>query len=363
VSRGHAGRGRPGIATLAQVAAEAGVSTATAARALGGYGSVNPRTRTLVLEVAARLGYRANVLARSMITGSTRTLGVVLSDIENPFFSRALRGISDVARREGYEVVLVNTDEDLENERNAVRMLTGKRVEGLVVSPSDGDDTSHLMAAIRAGTPVVLLDRRISGLPADTVGIDNRSAARDATARLLQLGHRRIALVTGADPRSAERLARLRGVERAIGTTAGLRAAGYRDALVAAGVEPDPQYVSAEGFRREDAARATSRLLRLPEPPTAVIALDSLLSLGALQAFAELGVSCPGTVSLIGFDDADWAEAVSPPLTVVAQPVYEIGTQACERLLARVAGDERRPVHRKLPTRFIERESVAAPPQ
>jgi DNA-binding LacI/PurR family transcriptional regulator len=365
VSRDQAGRGRPGIATLAQVAAEAGVSTATAARALGGYGSVNPRTRTLVLEVAARLGYRANVLARSMITGSTRTLGVVLSDIENPFFSRALRGISDVARREGYEVVLVNTDEDLDNERNAVRMLTGKRVEGLVVSPSDGDDTSHLRAAIRAGTPVVLLDRRISGLAADTVGIDNRSAARDATTRLLELGHRRIALVTGADPRSAERLAgpRLRGVERAIGTTAGLRAAGYRDALVAAGVEPDPRYVSAEGFRREDAARATSRLLRLPEPPTAVITLDSLLSLGALQAIAELDVSCPGTVSLIGFDDADWAEAVSPPLTVVAQPVYEIGTQACERLLARVAGDERRPVHRKLPTTFIERESVAAPPQ
>jgi DNA-binding LacI/PurR family transcriptional regulator len=357
--------GRPAMATLTQVATAAGVSTATAARALGGYGSVKPATRALVLDAAERVGYRANVLARSMITGSTRTLGVVLSDIENPFFSLALRGISDAAHREGYEVLLVNTDEDVAVESKAVRMLTEKRVDGLVVSPSDADDTSHLRSAIAAGTPVVLLDRRIPGLRADTVGIDNRAAARDATERLLELGHRRIALVTGADPRSADRLSgpRLRGVERAIGTTAGLRAAGYRDALVAAGVEPSPQYVSAEGFHREDGARATGRLLRMPDPPTAVIALDSLLSLGALQAFAELDVSCPDTVSLIGFDDADWAEAVSPPLTVVSQPVYEIGTVACERLLARVAGDGRRTVHRKLATTFIERDSVAGPPQ
>jgi LacI family transcriptional regulator len=353
-----------GIATLPQVAAAAGVSTATAARALGGYGSVRPATREKVLEVAQRLGYRANSLARSMITGSTKTLGVVLSDIENPFFSRALRGVSDVAHREGYEVVLVNTDEDLQTERNAVRVLTEKRVDGLVVSPSEGQDTSHLASAISSGTPVVLLDRRIPGLRADTVGIDNRSAAREATERLLALGHRRIALVTGAPPAAAELLAGpgLRGAERAIGSTAGLRAAGYRDALLAAGIEPDPQYVSAEGFRRDDAAKATARLLGLTRPPTATIALDSLLSLGVLQALADLDVRCPEEMSLIGFDDADWAEAVSPPLSVVAQPVYEIGAEACKRLLARINGDERRPVHRKLATTYVERSSTARPP-
>jgi len=359
---------RPGgqpIATLPQVAAEAGVSTATAARALGGYGSVREATREKVLDAAERLGYRANGLARSMITGSTKTLGVVLSDIENPFFSRALRGVSDMAHRAGYEVVLVNTDEDLQIERNAVRVLTEKRVDGLVVSPSEGDDTGHLASAIRSGTPVVLLDRRIPGLPADTVGIDNRAAARGATERLLALGHRRVALVTGAPPAAAELLTGegLRDVEKAIGSTAGLRAAGYRDALLARGLTPDPRYVSAEGFRRDDAAAATIRLLALPEPPTAFLALDSLLSLGVLQAFAALGVRCPHDVSLIGFDDADWAEAVSPPLSVVAQPVYEIGATACERLLARIAGDERRPAHRKLRTTYIERASTAPPPR
>jgi LacI family transcriptional regulator, galactose operon repressor len=354
-----------GIATLHQVAGAAGVSTATAARALGGYGSVSVATRAKVLETAERLGYRANGLARSMITGTTKTLGVVLSDIENPFFSRALRGVSDVAHAEGFEVVLVNTDEDPQIERNALRVLTERRVDGLVVSPSEGADMSHLAGVIASGTPVVLLDRRIPGLRADTVGIDNRAAARDVTERLLALGHRRIALLTGAPPVAAGLLAGpgLRGAEKAVGSTAGLRAAGYRDALAAAGIAPDPQYVSAEGFRREDAARATERLLALPEPPTAIIALDSLLSLGVLQAMADLDVDCPGEVSLIGFDDADWAEAVSPPLTVVAQPVYDIGAEACRRLLARIAGNERRPVHRKLPTTFVDRASTGPAPQ
>ena len=136
--------GGGGMATLHQVAAEAGVSTATAARALGDYGSVRPATRERVKEAAARVGYRANTLARSMITGSTRTLGVVLSDIENPFFSRTLRGISDVAHRHGYEAVVVNTDESLEIERDSVRVLLERRVDGLLVAPSDGASVEHL---------------------------------------------------------------------------------------------------------------------------------------------------------------------------------------------------------------------------
>lgn len=363
----HVRRVEPGqsMATLPQVAEAAGVSTATAARALGGYGSVRPSTRERVLEVAGRLGYRPNGIARSMITGSTKTLGVVLSDIENPFFSRALRGVSDVAHDKGYEVVLVNTDEDLLVEQNAVRVLTEKRVDGLVVSPSEGSDTSHLATAIASGTPVVLLDRRIPRLAADTVGIDNRAAAEDATRRLLALGHRRIALVTGAPPAAAARLTRrgMAGVERSIGSTAGLRAAGYRDAVVAAGAELDARYVSTDGFRPEDAARATRRLMSLDRPPTALLALDSLLSLGVLQALSELGIRCPDEVSVIGFDDADWAEALSPPLTVVSQPVYEIGAEACRRLLARIEGDTRRALHRKLPTTFVERASTGPPAQ
>ncbi len=353
-----------GIATLPQVARRAGVSTATAARALGGYGSVRESTRERVLDAAEELGYRANVLARSMITGSTHTLGVLMSDIENPFFRRSLRGIADTARNRGFEILLANTDEELDKERTAVTLLAERRVDGLVICPADAGDRAHLRDVVASGIPVVLIDRTVAGLSADTVGIDNRKAARQATERLLALGHERIAILTGGTPEIGERLLRpdMKGVERLSATTVGARAAGYRDAMSAADVAMRPEYLSANGFRREDAVDEVRKLMSLAEPPTAVLAFDSIQSLGALQAFRELGLHCPDDVSLLGFDDAEWADVVSPPLSVVTQPAYEIGVAACDLLLARIGGDDRRPVHHRLATTFIDRESVAAPP-
>ena len=155
---------RRGIATIPDVARQAGVSTATAARALGGYGSVRARPATGSSRSPRSWATGANSLARSMITGSTHTLGVVLSDIENSFFHRALRGVADTARARGYEVLLSNTDEDLETERKAVSVLAERRVDGLVVCPTDDGDHAHLEAVIASGIPVVLLDRRVSGL-------------------------------------------------------------------------------------------------------------------------------------------------------------------------------------------------------
>ncbi|SES23440.1 transcriptional regulator, LacI family [Pedococcus cremeus] len=355
--------GSRGVATLPDVAERAGVSTATAARALGGYGSVRETTRQRVLDAAEALGYRANVLARSMVTGSSHTIGVVISDIENPFFRKSLRGITDTARSRGFEVLLANTDEELEKERSAVSLLEERRVDGLVICPADAGDRKHLREVIAAGTPVVLLDRRVAGLAADTVGIDNRKAARLATERLLALGHKRIAIVTGGTPEIRERLVRpdMKGVERLSATTVGSRAAGYRDAMTAAGLTLRPEYLSANGFRREDAVDEVCRLMDLAEPPTAILAFDSIQSLGALQCFRERGIRCPEEVSLLGFDDAEWADVVEPPLTVVTQPMYEIGVAACERLLDRISGEQRSPVHDRLPTVFIERSSLAPP--
>ncbi len=355
---------RRSAVTLPEVARAAGVATATAARALGGYGSVSEATRTKVLAAADRLGYRANGLARSMVTGSTHTIGVVVSDIENPFFSRALRGVADTAHAAGFEVILVNTDEDADKERRAVHVLTEKRVDGIVLSPAWDADNAHL-TSLAGVVPLVLLDRKLPGIGADMVGIGNRVATREVTEHLIALGHRRIGLLTGGDP--ATELPRmrdgLRGIEKLAATTIGERAAGYRDALVAAGVELDLELVSAEGFHRSDAAVATRRLLTLEDPPTALIALDSLLSLGALQALRELGRRCPEDVSLVGFDDADWAEVVTPPLTVVAQPVYEIGVKAAELLLRRIeGGGGARPVTLRLPTSLVLRSSTGPAP-
>ncbi|MFC7596477.1 LacI family DNA-binding transcriptional regulator [Terrabacter sp. GCM10028922] len=353
-----------GIATVPDVARAAGVSTATAARALGGYGSVRESTRERVQAAAEQLGYRPNSLARSMITGSTSTLGVVMSDIENPFFRRSLRGIADTARAEGFEVLLANTDEQLDKEETAVRLMTERRVDGLVVCPADGGDRSHISDVIAAGIPVVLLDRRVAGVKADTVGIDNRKAARTATEYLLGRGHRDIAIVTGGTPEMLERMLRpdMRGIERLSATTVGARAAGFRDAMAAAGVPIRRDLISSGGYRREDAETETARLLSLPNPPTAVFAFDAMQSLGAFHAISRAGVRCPDDISLLGFDDAEWADVVSPGLTVMAQPTYEIGVAACRLLLSRIEGSGGAVAHRRLPTELIERGSVAVRP-
>lgn len=351
--------------TVLDVAKLAGVSAATAARALGGYGSVSAETTQRVKAAAVQLGYRPNSLARSMITGQTRSLGVVLADIENPFFYGALRGITDTARSHGFDILLANTDENAADERNALRTLSERRVEGVILCPADyeGHDRSHVTSMIDTGTPVVLLDRPLPGLKTDSVGLNNRKAAYQATQSLLALGHRRIAIVTGGAPDLVERLRRPRmaGVERISVTTLGARAAGYRDALLDAGVDPVPEYLTAGGFHRDDAEATTRALMELASPPTAIIAFDSILSLGALMAFRHLGVRCPQDVSLVGFDDAEWAEVVSPPLTVVRQPVYEIGVKACELLLRRIQHPDTKPAHPRLRGVLVQRESTAPP--
>lgn len=352
-------------ATVPDVAKLAGVSTATAARALGGYGSVSPATLQRVVEAAATLGYRPNGLARSMITGQTHTVGVVLADIENPFFYGVLRGISDTARKHGFDVLLANTDEDATDERTAVSALFERRIEGLVLCPAEDDDLAQLRSIIASDVPVVLLDRPVWGLAVDSVALDHRRAGLEITSFLLGLGHRRIALVTGGTRASADPLLRpgLEGVERAPLTSRGARAAGYRDGLLQAGIEPRPEYIASGGFHREGAMRSVLQLMALTDPPTAIVAFDSILALGTILALRSLGLRCPDDVSIIGFDDADWAEVVSPPLTVLRQPVHEIGDLACELLLRRIKQPDRRHRHHRLPGILVARGSTGPPPQ
>lgn len=353
------------MTTVPDVARLAGVSTATAARALGDYGSVSPATRERVQLAAKELGYRPNRLARSMITGQTRSLGVVLADIENPFFYGVLRGITTAARHQDFDILLASTDEDATNERQALKTLAERRVEGLILCPADGDDKdrSHVSSLIESGIPVVLLDRSIPGLKVDTVGLDNRAAAREATRALVDRGHRRIALITGGSPVHEARLRRprMKGVERISVTTLGQRAAGFRDALLDAGIEPTPEYLTAGGFHRDDAEATTRALMTLPTPPTAVLTSDSILTMGALLAFRHLGLHSPGDISLVGFDDPEWAEVVDPPVTVVRQPVHEIGVKACELLLRRIADPALPPARHRLRGELIHRESIAPP--
>jgi LacI family transcriptional regulator len=348
-------RPAPG-ATLADVARQAGVSTATAARALGGYGSVSKAARERVSEAAQTLGYQRNELAATMITGRSNTVGLVVADIGNPFFAAVARGVSDVARAAGYEVVLVNTDEDVLTERSAVQVLVSKRVDGVIVAPASPVEVDHLAATQRAGCPVVLLDRQVEGLDADIVLVDNLGASSDVTRRLLSAGHERIAMVTGGAS-SAEQAT----LDRPSVSTARDRVDGYLATLADAGVAEPAAYLRTGAYSRQLAEQLTIQLLRLPQPPTAVFASDSVVALGVLKALRDANAEIPGEVSLVTFDDADWTAVVAPAISVVAQPAQELGRCAAEVLLERVAGAAYPPRSHVKPTSFVSRDSIAPP--
>ncbi len=351
-------RSRRSAPTIREVAALAGVSRATAARALGGHGSVSAAAATKVRAAAHELGYQANSVARSMITGRTMTLGVVVGDIENEFFSRLVRGFTDAVREHGFDAVLVNTDEGLESERSAIRVLLERRVDGLIVAPVSMRDGRHLREARDAGARIVLVDRRIPRSGLDTVIVDGVAAAREAVEHFLALGHRRIGLVTG------------NGIGVGVGedeeqdpaSTSVDRLTGYREALEAAGLPFDPDLVRPGDFHLGAARARTADLLRGADRPTAVLATDSVLALGAFLAVRDVGLSCPQDVSLAGFDDPPWTSVVQPPLSVMDQPAYELGATAGRRLVARVENDTLRPRTTSLFAAWRPRGSLAPPP-
>jgi LacI family transcriptional regulator len=327
--------------TIRDVAREAGVSQATAARALAGYGYVSEKTRLRVRNAAATIGYRPNAVARSLVSGATKTIGVVVGDIENPFFAGAARGIADVLERDGYTLLLANSDEDLARERRAVEALRARQVDGLAVVPSRGDDGAHLEAILREGRPVVLLDRPIDGLAADAVLVDNRAGAERAVGHLAALGHRRIGLV-GDSPGIASTRERI---------------AGYRAALDAVGAPASPALTSLGGSSIEEGHRSALRLLDRPERPSALFTVNNFMTAGALGAIRELGLRIPDEIALVGFDDLDWTTLVDPPISVVAQPVAELGRSVAERLLERLAGDAGPAREIRLTTRLVVRGS------
>ena len=352
-------RGRSDRPTIIDVAREAGVSPATAARALGGYGPVSSETRRRVDAAAVALGYRANTLARSMVTGSTKTIGVVVADIENTFFARAVRGISDFAHAAGLEVVLANSDEDVAKERAAVAILLEKRVDGLIVAPASNFEVGHLAEAVKHGCPLVLFDRAVEGIAVDAVVVNSRRAAQDAVAHLTGLGHRRIALISESAMPPAG-LGAISTESRNVNPTAE-RFLGYASALLSAHLPVSSELVRQCRYDRASAAEQTLMALRMEEPATAVFTTDGVMTLGAMDAILADGRQIPQDISVIAFDDLEWTTIVQPPLTVVAQPVYELGTTAVGRLIDRLNGDERPPEVITLETTFMPRGSTAPP--
>ncbi len=338
--------------TVADVARRAGVSKATAARVLGGYGTVSDRVREAVTSAADYLDYRPNELARSMTTGRSGTIGVVVGDIENPFFSLAVRGITDVARQAGFTVILMNSGEDPDAEKAAVRTLLAKRVDGLIVSPAKEDDVDHLR---EAGRPLALLDRASEAIDVDTVIADDQHAAEEITRRLIALGHSRIAYLTACDTPD-HRFKKATDINT---ESVRRRIEGFLHICVKAGLTGMEEWIRVGAVTPEHTHRIVTSMLHSGKPPTAIIASDSVIGLEVFKVCRELKLAIPDDLSLVSFHDADWTSVTTPPVTVVRQPVYELGETAARLLIGRLNGTASEASRIVLQTEVVERDSVA----
>lgn len=340
--------------TVADVARKAGVSKATAARVLGGYGTVSDKVRDAVKDAARQLDYRPNELARSMTTGRSGTIGVVVGDIENPFFSLAMRGITDAARQAGFTVILTNSGEDVTTEKAAIRTLLAKRVDGLIVSPAKQGEVDHLREIVRTGRPLALLDRGNAALDVDTVIADDRQATQSLTAKLIALGHRRIAYLTACETPDHV----FRTPDDIYTDSVRRRIEGYLGACHDAGLPDVEQWVRVGASSPERIREIMDSMFQGTDRPSAIIASDSIIGLEVFKAGREMGLTVPDDLSLASFHDADWTSVTSPPVTVVQQPVYQLGETAAKLLVERLSGHDGEARHIVLPTTLIERASV-----
>ena len=333
--------------TIRQVAALAGVSTATVSRVLARSGRVSPDLEERVRGAAQQLNYQPNRAARNLRARQGSTVGVLIPDIQNLFFTAIVRGIDDEVTKFGYTLLLANSDGSADRERVYLDTFRAEGVAGLLAIPSQNDERGFRQF-LETGVPLVILDRTVHLPNVDIVTVTNREGAAQAVQHLVALG---------PPPHRDDRRARERT------TSAASARAGYFAALQAAGLPADRALLKDAGFEREAARTATFELLDLPEPPTAIFSANNTMSLGVLQALHERGLNAPADISIVGFDDMPWQVAMQPPLTCIAQPTYDIGATAARLLLERIA-EPSRPVRRVvLETALVVRASSGAPPQ
>ncbi|MGW0805337.1 LacI family DNA-binding transcriptional regulator [Nonomuraea sp. NPDC002799] len=326
--------------TIKDVAEATGVSRSTVSRALTGRGYAAGDVRERVLRAAAELGYVPDVLARTLKQQVSRSIGVLVSDLRSPFYAELAAGAGGEARERGYTMVLADTSRSAETEREAAEALVALRVAGVIVTPDSPEVSSYLSAH---GIPVVEVGRQFAAGSADGVVTGNRVGARAATAHLVGLGHRRIALFAGETDR----------------TTGYERYQGYLEALSKGGITVDPGLVVTPGRDVAGVRRRALDLLRGPDRPTAVFAAGDVLAEGVWRAIGELGLSVPGDISLVAFGDAPWMSLVSPAVSAVAQDAVHLGATAVRRLDERIGRPAADSVTTVLGVRLVVRESTA----
>jgi LacI family transcriptional regulator len=332
------------VATISDVARTAGVSPATVSRVFNG-GRVTAERAERVRAAAAELGFSPNRVARSLRTQRASVVGLLVPDIENPFFTSLARGVEDVAHRTGLSVVLCNTDDDVDKERRYLDTALGEQMAGVIVAAASRRHTD-LSALTARRMPVVAVDRRPRAAEVDAVMVDDRHGGEDATAHLLERGYRRIACVTGPAGASAAE-------DRLAGYRAAMREAGYGDEWIRA-------HTRHADFRIDGAHAAMRELLALDAPPDAVFAGNDLMTVGVLRALREAGVE-PPEFGVLCCGDVPWASLVQPSLTTVRLPAYDLGAAAAGLLQERLAGSDKPLQTVVLRTVLRPRESTRGP--
>ncbi|GHF56258.1 LacI family transcriptional regulator [Amycolatopsis bartoniae] len=326
--------------TQRDIAELAGVSITTVSHVVNGTRPVAPETKAAVLAAIERTGYTGDAIARSLVTGGTRSIGVAISLLANPYFAALMQAIEREAALAGYTVLLADTHDTVATEQDTVRTLRSRRVEGLLLTPSPGDG-AVISELVSLGVPVVLVDRVTTRTDVDQVGSENIQSTSALTEHLAALGHRRIGLVAGAPGLS----------------TSEERTLGYRLGLGRGGLSWNPELVVSGHSSKDGGAAALYRLMELPDPPTALVVANDVMMVGALHEARRRGLRVGREFAIVGYDDAEWADLVEPPLTTMAQPIEEIGTRAVQLLLSRIADPNRQPETLRLPPRLMHRHS------
>ena len=308
--------------TLREVGRLAGVSAMTVSRVINGRAGVDAETQRKVEAAIEALDYVPNRIARGLLSQKTQTIGLIVPDVVNPFFGPVVRGAETTARRAGYRVLLCNSEGDLRLERAYIDDLVAHRVEGLLLAPANDETRHSIFPLLRGSFPVVLLDRSLPDSDCDLVVSDSVSGARRLTEHLIAVGHRGIAHLTDADDTSTGR-DRLRG---------------YREALAAAGIPARDELVFRTTVDQLGGYRAAQEVLALAPRPTAIFAVNNMTAIGAMKALRERGLSVPGEMALVCFDDVEHLAVLSPFLTVVDQPAETLGSLGAQLLLERIAG-------------------------
>ncbi|QGU94652.1 substrate-binding domain-containing protein [Clostridium bovifaecis] len=313
--------------TIKDIAEKAQVSLATVSRVLNNSGFVKEEKRELVLKTIKELNYVPNSVARSLSTSQSNTIGVVIPDVNNPFFGEVIKGIATVADEEDFNIILCDTDENIDKEFKALEMLKKQRVRGIIITPtSDKNEfnSEYLEALESLGIPIVLIDRDVKYSNFDGVFLDSLNGAFEATDALIKEGHKKIAIIAGPQTSKPGR-DRLRG---------------YRKAMIMNKLDIDEKYIFYGDFKLESGYKITKEILKMEDRPTAIFVCNNMMNLGCIKALFEQNINIPGDIALIGFDEIEMLNVLNFKISVVSRPTTEMGRVAMNMLIDRLKDEE-----------------------